>query len=71
MSGAPTFAVESRAQIQSEVQWLSISGTLVMSALLLLAFASPLALGVALLPVATGCWPASPPSAWALATCTV
>ncbi|MFN7724718.1 MAG: MMPL family transporter [Rubrivivax sp.] len=54
VSGAPTFAVESRAQIQSEVEWLSISGTLVMSALLLLAFASPLALGVALLPVATG-----------------
>ena len=54
VSGAPTFAVDSRAQIQSEVQWLSISGTLVMSALLLLAFASPLALGVALLPVATG-----------------
>ena len=54
VSGAPVFSVDSRAQIESEVRWLAIVGTVVMSALLLLAFASPLALGVAMLPVATG-----------------
>ena len=54
VSGAPVFSVDSRAQIEGEIQWLAITGTLMMSALLLLAFASPLALGVALLPVATG-----------------
>jgi predicted exporter len=54
VSGAPVFAVDSRAQIQHEVEWLAIAGTVLMSTLLLLAFASPLALAVALLPVATG-----------------
>ena len=54
VSGAPVFSVDSRAQIEREVQWLAITGTVLMSALLLAAFASPLALGVALLPVATG-----------------
>ncbi|RVU46661.1 transporter [Rubrivivax rivuli] len=54
VSGAPVFSVDSRAQIQGEVEWLALTGTLVMSALLLVAFASPLALAVALLPVATG-----------------
>lgn len=54
MSGAPVFSVDSRAQIQQEAEWLGIAGTVVMSTLLLVAFASPLALGVALLPVATG-----------------
>ncbi|KPF50951.1 transporter [beta proteobacterium AAP121] len=54
VSGAPVFSVDSRAQIKGEVEWLALTGTLVMSALLLVAFASPLALAAALLPVATG-----------------
>jgi predicted exporter len=54
VSGAPVFAVQSRAQIEREVNWLALVGTLMMSALLWLAFASPLALLVAMLPVATG-----------------
>ena len=54
ISGAPVFGVQSRAQIEAEIQWLAIAGTLLMSLLLLLTFASLPALGVALLPVATG-----------------
>ena len=54
MSGAPTFAVQSRAKIESEVRYLAIVGTLLMGALLLLAFGSFLALGAAMLPVASG-----------------
>ena len=54
MSGAPVFSVDSRATIEKEVQWLAIAGTLLMSALLLAAFASLPALAVALLPVGTG-----------------
>jgi predicted exporter len=54
VSGAPVFAVNSRAQIEQEVQWLATAGTVLMSVLLLLAFGSLPALGVAALPVATG-----------------
>lgn len=54
MSGTPLFSVDSRARIEAEVRWLSIAGTVLMCGLLLVAFASPLALGVAALPVATG-----------------
>lgn len=54
MSGAPVFSVDSRAQIQAEVEWLAVTGTLMAGLLLLAAFASPLALGVALLPVISG-----------------
>lgn len=54
ISGAPLFGVESRAQIQTEVHQLAIAGTLLMGALLLVAFASLPALLVAMLPVATG-----------------
>lgn len=54
VSGAPVFSVDSRAQIEQEVHWLAIAGTLLMSALLLVAFASLPALVVAMLPVATG-----------------
>ena len=54
VSGAPVFSVDSRAQIEREVHWLSIAGSVLMSALLLLAFASLPALLVAALPVATG-----------------
>ena len=54
VSGAPVFSVDSRAQIEAEVHWLAISGTVLVSVLLLAAFASPRALLVALLPVGTG-----------------
>ena len=54
MSGAPVFGVNSRAQIEAEVRWLALAGTGLMSALLLLAFASLPALALALLPVASG-----------------
>jgi predicted exporter len=54
MSGAPVFGVNSRAQIETEIRWLSIAGTVIMSSLLLLAFASLPALLVAMLPVASG-----------------
>ena len=54
LSGAPRFAVDSRAQIQGETKALALTGTLVMGGLLLLAFASLRALGAAMLPVASG-----------------
>jgi len=54
MSGSPVFAVHSRAQIKDEAIHLAVVGGIVMSGLLLLAFASLRALAVALLPVATG-----------------
>ena len=54
ISGAPVFGVQSRALIETEVRWLAIAGTVLLSAVLLLAFASLPALLVALLPVATG-----------------
>ncbi|MFN7696104.1 MAG: MMPL family transporter [Burkholderiales bacterium] len=54
LSGAPVFSVDSRAQIKGEVEWLTLTGTLLISALLLAAFASPAALAVAMLPVASG-----------------
>ncbi len=54
ISGAPLFGVDSRAQIQTEVHQLAVAGTVLMGALLLVAFASLPALLVAMLPVATG-----------------
>jgi len=54
VSGAPAFAVLSRALIEREVHWLGLAGSAVMAALLLAAFASPRALGAALLPVGSG-----------------
>lgn len=54
VSGAPVFGVDSRAQIEQEVERLAKAGTLLMVALLLLAFASLPALAAAFLPVATG-----------------
>jgi predicted exporter len=54
ISGAPLFAVDSRAQIQHETRWLAIAGSMLMGGLLLLAFASLGALVAAALPVATG-----------------
>jgi predicted exporter len=54
LSGAPVFGVNSRAQIEAEIRWLAIAGTVLMSTLLLLAFASLPALLVAMLPVVTG-----------------
>ncbi|KWT65678.1 MULTISPECIES: MMPL family transporter [unclassified Variovorax] len=54
LTGAPVFSVQSRDQIKHEAIQLATVGGIVMGALLLLAFASPRALVVALLPVATG-----------------
>ena len=54
VSGAARFAVESRAHIKAEVERLAILGSIVIVALLWLAFATLRALAVALLPVATG-----------------
>ncbi|MDE2370137.1 MAG: MMPL family transporter [Burkholderiales bacterium] len=54
LSGAPVMGVDSRARIESEIRWLAIAGTVLMSTLLLLAFASLPALAVAMLPVASG-----------------
>lgn len=54
VSGAPVFGVESRALIEKEVEWLAQAGTVLMTALLLLAFASLPALAAAFMPVATG-----------------
>ena len=54
VSGAARFAVDSRAHIKAEVERLAILGSIVVVALLWLAFASLRALAVALLPVATG-----------------
>jgi predicted exporter len=54
VSGAARFAVDSRAHIKAEVERLAILGSLVIVALLWLAFASLRALAVAMLPVATG-----------------
>ncbi len=54
ISGAPMFAVQSRNRIEAEVQQFAVAGTVLMGALLLLAFGSLPALLVAFLPVATG-----------------
>jgi predicted exporter len=54
VSGAPVFAVQSRSSIEAESKKLAIVGTILASGLLLLAFASPRALLVAMLPVITG-----------------
>lgn len=54
MSGAPVFAVDSRARIEHEVKLLAAVGIAVIGGLLLLAFGSLRALVVALLPVLTG-----------------
>lgn len=54
LSGAPLFAVDSRAAIEAEVKQLAAVGALVMGGLLLLAFASLRAVAVAALPVVTG-----------------
>lgn len=54
LSGSGVFSVDSRAQIEREVKLLAAVGSLVMGALLLLAFASLRALAVALLPVVSG-----------------
>jgi predicted exporter len=54
VSGAGRFAVDSRERIKAEVERLAILGSLLVVALLLVAFASLRALALALLPVATG-----------------
>ena len=54
VSGAGRFAVDSRAHIKAEVERLAVFGSVLVVALLLLAFASLRALFIATLPVATG-----------------
>lgn len=54
LSGAPVFSVISRSRIEQEVRFLAVTGALVMTGLLWLAFASWRALCVAALPVAAG-----------------
>jgi len=54
LSGAPVFSVDSRSRIESEVHKLAIAGSVVVVALLWLAFGSLRALLVAALPVASG-----------------
>ncbi|HZF79492.1 MAG TPA: MMPL family transporter [Rubrivivax sp.] len=54
MSGAPVFGVDSRAKIESETHWLALVGTVAVTLILLVVFASLRALLVAMLPVATG-----------------
>ena len=54
MSGPPTFAVDSRERIQTEVVHLAVAGSIAIGLLLLLAFGSLPALAVAFLPVASG-----------------
>ena len=54
VSGAPKFAVDSRAQIQAETRALALTGTVLMGGLLLITFASLRALAAAMVPVATG-----------------
>ncbi|MBA3591430.1 MAG: MMPL family transporter, partial [Methylibium sp.] len=54
LSGPAVFSVQSRALIEREVKELALVGVLAVGGLLLLAFASLRALGVALLPVVTG-----------------
>lgn len=54
MSGAPVFSVQSRDKIKGEAIRLALIGGIVIGCLLLLAFASPRALVIAVLPVATG-----------------
>lgn len=54
LSGPPVFSVMSRDKIKTEAIHLAVVGGIVMGGLLLLAFASPRALIIAFLPVATG-----------------
>jgi len=54
ISGPGVFAVESRSRIEGEARSLAITGSVVITGLLLLAFASLRALFVAAIPVATG-----------------
>ncbi|MDE2613020.1 MAG: MMPL family transporter [Burkholderiales bacterium] len=68
LSGAPLFAVQSRAQIEGGVRFLGIAGALLVSALLLAALASPLALVVAALPVATAVLVGIAAVGWAFGT---
>ncbi len=54
LSGAPVFAIDTRARIEHEVRVLAMAGTLLMVGLLWLAFGSLQAVALAALPVATG-----------------
>lgn len=54
LSGPGVMGVQSRSQIQSEVERLATLGAVAMTALLLVAFGSLKSLGIAFLPVASG-----------------
>lgn len=54
VTGPAVFAVESRAQIKKEATRFTIIATLLVALILLAAFRSPIVLGLALLPVASG-----------------
>jgi predicted exporter len=54
LMGPSLFAVESRRVIEHEVERLAIWGTLIMIGMLVLSFGSVRALGIAMLPVASG-----------------
>nr|WP_236589217.1 MMPL family transporter [Ramlibacter aurantiacus] len=54
LSGPGTFAVQSRAAVQAEVERLALLDTVALLGLLLVAFGRLLPLGLALLPVASG-----------------
>jgi len=54
MAGAPVYAIDSRARIETEVRRLAIGGVLVMSLLLWLAFGRLRALALAGVPVVSG-----------------
>ena len=53
-TGPPVFAVQTRARIKGDAETLSTVATILVAAVLLFAYRSPLVLGLALLPVASG-----------------
>lgn len=53
-TGPPVFAVMTRAQIKGDAERLSVVATLLVAVVLLVAYRSPLVLGLGLLPVASG-----------------
>ena len=54
VTGPGVFSVKARAMVQDDVKRLSLAGAILIAAMLLVVYRSPLALGLGLLPVATG-----------------
>jgi predicted exporter len=54
VTGPPVFAISARAQIRHDVSRLSMIATALVATVLLIAYRSPLLLGLSLLPVASG-----------------